>query len=408
MFEIKKIMRRRTTKVAIFFSVIIILYLFGSISMQEKVLDENGKVHSGLDAISMLKDWDAQLEGEMSEARIKTDIKLYQDEFANPNNVRLSSDEKSMFFTNEVYWRFLYPKKDYYILIAENYDEPNSYSRFSKLPNISLEKSFYETRNEKISKILNQEYADGNYQKSEKEYWLKMNENVEVPFVYGYARGWMNLINSVGIWFFTVFIVCVCVAPVFANEYQNGMDSLILTSKNGKKKTVVAKIIASLICGVGIFLMNAMLSIALVLVPYGIDGWNLQVQIFDTIIPYPFNFLQAMFLYLFITFLITLAAIMLCLELSVSMKTPYPVLIIMAFVLILPFFMTYSDTNYIYNHVFALLPTRALEINLSYYTDYKFGTIVIAWPSMIIIVYFLIVLILPPCISYRFNRHQIK
>lgn len=407
-FELKKIVKKRTSKIMVAFSFLIILYLFGCISMQEKVFDENGKEYTGLNAISIEKEWYAKISGKMTDESVKADIEAYQNEFNNPANVVVLEDGKTTVFKDEVYWRFVCPKKEYYTLISENYDEPFNYSRFGKLPLIPLDKGFYEARNEKMHKILDQEYLDANYTEMEKEYWFNKNAKIDEPFSYGYAKGWINLINSTGLWLFLVLAICVCMAPVFAGEYQSGMDSLILTSKNGKNKTVTAKIIASVIFGTGIFLLDVLGAIAVVLTPYGIEGWNLPVQIMDTVIPYPLNFLEALSLYVVIAYLIVLAFIMISLSLSVTVRTPYPVLIIDVLVLLIPFFMTYSETNYIYNHIYPLLPTKALEMSLSYYTDYKIGSFIIAWPTMIIICYFLIAVILPVFVLYKFKKHQIK
>lgn len=408
-FELLKIIRRKSSMVMVFFSMVIMLYLFGGIAFQESTYDENGTSYRGLKAIAKEKEAFQEISYKMTEEQITKDIVEYQNEFNNPDNVTYMDGGNTVFFKDEVYWRFLCPKKDYYTMISENYDNPFEYGGFSKLPQISTEKGaeFYKFRLQKINKMLNQEYQDANYTQAEKNFWLNMNEKVEQPFVYGYAEGWMNLIKSTGLWFFMILAICVCLAPVFASEYQSGMDALIFTSKYGKSKVIGAKIIASYIFGSAVFVIDVIISITTVLIPFGIEGWNLQVQIMDTVIPYPLNFLEAVLLYIVIAYLIVLAFISFNLLLSVSMKTPYPVIIIDAVLLIIPLFMSYSETNYIYNHVYPLFPTKALEMSLSYFTDYRLGGLVISWPMMIVVLYIILAAVMLPFVWRRFIKHQI-
>lgn len=409
-FEFLKIMRRKSSIIMVIFSVVIILYLFGSIVFQESTFNKDGKKYKGMNAIVMEKEGYKAVTGKMTEKRITTDIRKYQKKFNKPNNVTYTDGGDTKVFKDKVYWSFLCPKKDYYTLVSENYDNPFEYGGFSKLPLISTEKGadFYKARLKKINKLLDQHYLDADFTQPEKNFWLKMNESVKEPFTYGYAKGWINLIDSTGLWFFLVLAICVCIAPVFATEYQTGMDSLIFTSKYGKSKVIGAKILASFLYGSIVFVINVVLSMAVILIPYGTDGWNLPIQIMDTVCPYPLNFMEAILLYIVIAYLIVLAFISFNLVLSASMKSPYPVLIIDAILLIIPFFMSYSDTSYVYNHVFPLLPTKALEMSLSYYTDYKLGAMIISWPTMIMLVYLIVALALLPVVWIKFRKHQIK
>ena len=409
-FELIKIMRKKTSIIIMAFSMAIILYLFGGIAFQERTFDENGDEYKGLSAIALEKEMYKAVTGEMTEQSITNDIKLYQEKFNDPNNVTQVDENNTMFFKDKIYWEFLCPKKDYYTLISETYDKPFEYGRFTSLPYISIDNgaNFYDARLEKINKLLNQEYLDANYTQAEKGFWLNMNEKVEEPLTYGYAKGWINLLSSTGLWFFMVLSICICIAPIFASEYQTGMDSLIFTSKYGRSKLITAKILAAFLYGSGVFVLNIGLSLMVVLIPFGIDGWNLPIQIMDTISPYPLNFLQAIGIYILIAYLIVLAFISFNLVLSVSMKSAYPVIIIDTLILIIPFFMVYSEKSYLYNHIYPLLPTKAMEMSLSYFTNFTFGKIIISWPTMIEIVYFLFAIVLLPIVFIKYRKHQIR
>lgn len=410
-YEFLKIIRRKSSFIMLIICLLINGYLFGVIALQERTYDENGKEYVGISAIEKEKQNYSIHGGLMTEEKVAEDILVYQKEFNNPNNVATVNGKGTVFFKDEVYWEFLCPQKEYYTLISENYNAPFEYGKFGSLPNIPVKNNdanFYRTRLEKINKLLDQDYLDANYTSAEKKYWLSMNDKVNEPFYFSFAKGWINIINSSGLWLFVILGICVCIAPVFANEYQTGMDSLICSAKYGKSKVIGAKILASFIYGSIVFIINVSISLAAVLIPFGIDGWDLQVQIMDTIIPYPLNFLQATVLYIIIAYVIVLAFISLNLLLSALMSSPYPILVIDAILLIMPSFMSYSDKNPVYNHVFPLLPTKALEMSLTYYTDYKIGILVFSWPAMIVLVYFLITVVLLPFVYKIFKSHQIQ
>lgn len=118
-------------------------------------------------------------------------------------------------------------------------------------------------------------------------------------------------------------------APVFSGEYQAGTDAVILSAKYGKTKLAAAKIAASLLFGTAAFILHIVVACGLPLAAFGADGWNLPLQIANTIIPYPLTFLQAVLINIGIIYLVLLAMVGLTLLLSAQMKSPYLVLIIL-------------------------------------------------------------------------------
>lgn len=77
-----------------------------------------------------------------------------------------------------------------------------------------------------------------------------------------------------------VIAICICLASVFAGEYQNGTDKILLTTKYGKSKGVKAKIIASYIFATLVFTIYLIFAIGSVFLMFGTDGGNLPIQLF--------------------------------------------------------------------------------------------------------------------------------
>ncbi len=84
-------------------------------------------------------------------------------------------------------------------------------------------------------------------QLGEKEYWLEKSNNTKIPFEYDFYYGYSNLYSTYEMLIIGVIAICICLASVFAGEYQNGTDKILLTTKYGKSKGVTAKILASYI-----------------------------------------------------------------------------------------------------------------------------------------------------------------
>ncbi len=119
----------------------------------------------------------------------------------------------------------------------------------------------------------------------EKIYLHKANlieKSLEEGFTYGYDYGWESAFHSFSDGTISLLLVAVVVMGIcnlFSNEYSFRTAELLLVSKNGKKKTVSAKIIASVIyaticslvfCGI-IFCVNFAF--------LGVEGANVGVGI---------------------------------------------------------------------------------------------------------------------------------
>ena len=128
---------------------------------------------------------------------------------------------------------------------------------------------------------------------------------------------------------FAIMAVCITLCPVFSGEYQAGTDAVILSAKYGKTKLTTAKVIASVLFGLIAFTLHIIVAFGIPLTAFGIDGWNLPMQIANTTIPYHFTFLQGALINLGVIYLVLLAMISLTLFLSAKVKSPYIVLTVL-------------------------------------------------------------------------------
>lgn len=210
------------------------------------------------------------------------------------------------------------------------------------------------------------------------------------------------------IFIFVILGICISIAPVFASEYESGADAIILSSRYGKSKVIRAKILASYIFAILTSIIIAILGIGSQLLLFGTEGWNLPIQIVDTIISYPFNFLQLVLYMLLITFVVMLSLVSITLFLSSKMKSSFSVLIVNIVIIILPLFLGKSDTGDLYNHIYYLLPGVSLQNLYSQYISYSFGNIVLDIYTMTLVAYIIMLSIFLPLSMRTFKNHQIN
>ena len=411
-FELRKIIRKKLNIIVILGILVLTIFLFSSPVIQFVSFDTNGNQEKGFPAIKLEKQRQKEMSGTLTNERIKTDILQYQELFNNPNNIVINDGKKEL--NKSTFSKYVAPKMYYLGFINNNYTLPNLYDySFSEIKNLPLKNdfNFYQQKNEKVSQILNASYKDWNYSNQEKEFWIEKNKEVSEPYDYGYHEGWKTIFNCIELMALPIIAICICIAPIFSGEYQCGADNIILASKYGKSKLISAKILASFIFSFIVFTINLLVGLGIILISFGVGGWNLPIQIMNSTIPYALTFLSATTVCVITLYFIMFAMLSITLLLSSKMKTPFSVLIIMICILISPFFFKLSETNGIWNHIFMLLPSISCQpvffLDATNYLSYPilgFTTDII---TMRILIYVIITIICIPSAYYIFKRHQV-
>lgn len=403
-YEFLKILRKKSTLIVMTISLIVTGLLFGLPIMQYQTYNQNGVI-KGKAGIAYEKEQYANFSVLLSEEYISETIREVQGLFEKPDNVGYDGNEQ--FLIGDAYWNGIAPREKLLRLIANTYSNPNEILGYNNLPDLDITNGafFYQTMNEKMETLLN--HPSHMLSNEQKEYWRNMASKVDTPLQYGYYEGWEVIINSFELLLFALSAICIVIAPVFAGEYQAGTDAVILSGKYGKTKLITAKIVSSLLFGTIAFVLHILIACGLPLTAFGVDGWNLPLQIVDTIIPYPFTFLQAVLINIIILYLILIAMIGLTLLLSAKMKSPYLVLIVLIPILFIPMFLTPNGTTGAYNLILFLLPYRSTMPEFNKYISYQFGGLVLNTLTIRAILYFLLAIIMLPLARLGFMKHQV-
>ena len=404
-YEFLKILRKKSTLIVMAASLLVTAFLFGLPVLQFQTYNQDGVI-KGLEGIAYEKEQAADYSVPLTNEYVTETIREVQQLFENPDNVGYDGYER--FLIDSAYWDGIAPREDLLNMIAKNYVNPNESAGYNTLPELDISEGtdFYQARQDKIEKLLNSSSRE--MSEEQKAYWRDMNSKVAEPFQYGYSEGWEIIISSFELLMFALLAACIVIAPVFSGEYQAGTDAVILSAKYGKTKLTTAKIIASYLFGGLAFTLHVVVAVGLPLAAFGIEGWDLPLQIANTTIPYPFAFLQAALVNLGVIYLVLFAMIGLTLLLSAKMKSPYLVLIVLVPVLFIPLFLAPNGTTGAYNLTLFLLPYRSTIPEIGKYISYQFGGLILDAFTMRAILYAALTVVMLPLARLGFKKHQVS
>ena len=364
-FEFKKLFNKKMNIIVIIVCLFFITLLFSMAGKDFLATDNSGKSYKGKEAISVRKEQMKEISGTLTNEKIIKEIEKLQELHNDPNNLITNSDGE-VDFKRKIYNEYLNNRLNLLTNINRVYANYNA-SYINELFNINLneQKDFYETRRQRIEEKLNQSYDGKTYTSQEKEFWLEKSNNTKIPFEYDFYYGYSKLYSTYEMLIIGVIAICICLASVFAGEYQNGTDKILLTTKYGKSKGVTAKIIASYIFAILVFTIYLIFAIGPIFLMFGTDGGNLPIQLSNILSPYALTFFQSLLYNIVISYTVLLGMVGLTLFLSSKLKNPMNVLVIDIAIIILPVFLSIKSAFGILNKILFLMPYNAIYSNFS-------------------------------------------
>lgn len=396
-FELKKIICKRVNQIAMLLGLLLVI-ICNIAQIQDETFRDGDKELSGVSAILKQEEVENSLTSELNEEFLTDFLQEYQRQMADS--------------PYEYDWELIEPQRNLFSCISKNYVEWNEQIDLENLNKINTEGGidFYDRRMQKIETLLNAEYTYGNFSEAEKEYWLSKAKAVGIPFQWGCKNAWDIIWTGIELLFYLFFVISICIAPIFAGEYQNRTDALLLTSKHGKSKVISAKILAAFTFVFIYISICSSVSIGISSALLGIYGWNLPVQLWDTIIPYQMTVFKACAMNLSVMFLISFFITAFSLLISTLSKSPMIVLALDILLVFGTIFLTSSKSSGLWNKILYLLPLNCVDLKhvLRTYNSYQFGNLIIPYLEMIFIVYITLTIICLLCTGKGFRNHQVK
>ncbi len=283
---------------------------------------------------------------------------------------------------------------------------PSGWGSINEVINTPTEdiNDIYGVRNEMMQKRLKQFKTP----EAETEYLLNQNAKIETPFSYEYTQGYAVFLGNIFMLSTCAFfLIAFLVSPIFSGEYGK-TDDIILSSRNGKKSLIYAKICTgligtALILGVA-YLIGYIVSVAV----FGFNGLNAPIQLALANSPYPLTVKDVMFWSILVTLCIALYHTVFNMLLSAKINSTF--LTLGAMLLLgfgTQFFRQSADAGLFYK-LSLLVPGKQLTSHqLVDSFCFKLGDVIL--PPYVFIPVFAIAmtLILLPFVYKGFKNHQV-
>jgi ABC-type transport system involved in multi-copper enzyme maturation permease subunit len=404
-FELKKILRSKLTIGVLILSFLLIIYSFLPKMLKYTFYNGNGNQIEKHKGIILEKEVKNEIFSKLqTNEEIQLNIqKLSENYGAEKNKTGFQFGEA---LPKDIYYEFYKPREGYFHWIAENYasnpfDYWNPHDLAVKFNELN---DFYIQRQKKVQNRLN----TMKYSRVEKEYWDKKANATKGPYQYGYFRGWTYVDESLDIFMLVIVAIGIAISGVYSNEHETGADAVLLSSKYGKTKLVVGKIIASLIFSMCTVLLGILLCILPLLLFFGIKGWDLPIQVLGTDILYNWNLLKMIGIRIFMTILSALVVTTMALILSSIIKKTTPVVVIVMILYIGGLFVPSGKANKLYQMIVKLSPVFLNGRQYYGYVAYPAFGKVFTFYEMATFVYILLSLILLRLSGRIFKRHQVQ
>ena len=279
-YELIKILCKKANRFLIVISIFLILVMSyfafnDNIYVNSKGVEEKG-VLSTRNLIKEKNEYKGYMTSDIFERVIlnrKYNFKKYKDKV--PNKVFAEDMQKNMdieFFINSVLGG--YREYDYNSIIAMRSDDS---------------KNIYKIKERKIKKQI-PEYANT---PQKIEFLKKIYMKQKTPFYYEAYNSWDTMIRfATNIILVLILLVTLPCSMIFSDEFGNGAESIYFSTKYGRSKGVIGKIMAGLIFSSGFYWISMILFSAILMVALGISGADVMYQVDNPYSMYNITFSQ--------------------------------------------------------------------------------------------------------------------
>ncbi len=415
-FELKKIIARPSTRYTCLAVLVALCAIMALNVFQTKTTSNTEELLSGFDAIHQRQAAAEEYAGILSDERVVEEVSAYYElafskldpqEVASMSNasaydaVRLAYDDETR---RELYGAGYYP----WLFSAWN-SESKEPIQVSAILGPNPETPFYEALGVKTQAILDDgQGGSWTYSDAERAFWTEKQQRIAEPLSYGYAGGWENIMDCVAFLAFAMIAVCVGLAPMFASEYRERTDSVLLSSRYGRTKLVGAKLIAAFVFTTAVFAVCAGIICGVSLGAHGTNGGNLPVQVMALSSPYAFTMAQCSGIMVGLAYLMTLGFAALTLLLSSKLRSVLSIFAIDVALVLLTGMIPTGGVGVLV-HLVSLFPTSGLVAPTMFwgYMSYPLGGVVLDQISAIALVYGVIALACVPLSAWVFRRHEV-
>ena len=239
--EMKRILRSRST--LLFLAAALGLSVFMAwvpVTYERYTYEENGQkiTVEGRKALALNKKMESPSKGEVTPEKLVEGLSYYH------KNLAVYGDFYAEDFPLNLKLQEIYPWRPLLIKLHEVMADPVS-GMAPEYTEITQEDAlhFYERCHSHITDLMNLEQKDN---PKAQQIAVSMYEKVQGPF-YFYPGYGTNMAEYEGMYLFLLMFLCVLItAPLFSCEYQTGADDILRSTKHGKRRLALVKILSAL------------------------------------------------------------------------------------------------------------------------------------------------------------------
>ena len=414
-FEFKKLLARRTSQMVSAGIMALLCVIMALNVVQTKTSSSTGEILGGTAAIAQQKARAEAHEGVLTVERVQEEVAAYRAlafSKVDPAQVEGLSAEAAYAVMKEAYdedeFRAIYDTYYSYLLSPWIAGSMGQYQVAAQLGDEDVA-GFYGAVADSLQRALD----DGMggtwaYSDAERAYWTEKQAAVGEPLSYGYAGGWGDVLACLGFLAFAMVAVCVVLTPVFAGEYQDRTDAVLLAARYGRSKLVAAKIVASLLFATAYYALATAVIVGVALAFFGAEGGDLPVQVLALGIPYDLTMAEAAWTAIGLGYLMMLGLAALTLLLSSKLRSQLAIFAVCAALVFLPGMIPSGGSGAIL-HALYLFPINALNDQVLYNSlvSYPLGPLVIDLVGLLAILYAVVLAVCAPLAARAFRRHQV-
>lgn len=246
--EMKRILRSRST--LLFLAAALGLSVFMAwvpVTYERYTYEENGQkiTIEGRKALALNKEMESPSSGEVTPEKLAEGLRYYH------KNLAVYGDFYAEDFPLNLQLQEIYPWRPLLIKLHEVMADPGS-GMAPEYTEITQEDAlhFYERCHSHIIDLMNLEQKDN---PKAQQIAVSMYEKVQGPF-YFYPGYGTNMAEYEGMYLFLLMFLCVLItAPLFSCEYQTGADDILRSTKHGRRRLALVKILSALSIGTAAF-----------------------------------------------------------------------------------------------------------------------------------------------------------
>lgn len=262
--------------------------------------------------------------------------------------------------------------------------------------------NFYELRTKSLEDKLTLEGVNA----KETEQTLQHNSKLETPFYMDYYSGYSEfLITMSTSSVFVILALCICIAPIFSDEFQMKTDAVILSAKYGKSKLITAKIFTSTTFSLLFTIAALALALITTFSVYSFTGADVSFQVWKLYAVYPLSMAKALLIYCCVILCVSLLISAVSLLLSANFSSFATITTLMMLLIGGMFFAIPFESLRTFNF---LLPAKMLDYTFVFSDRlaFVFGMYLKPYLFIPILCFFMTVIFLP--LSYKsFKNHQV-